>query len=60
MKRTIAMTVNARTVSAGPRAVEATHGSFDNNVRVVSDTIATMLGLAPGAPLPAPIRDLDY
>ncbi len=52
--------VNARTVSAGPRAVEATHGSFDNNVRVVSDSIAAMLGLPPGAPLPAPVRDLDF
>ena len=52
--------VNARTVSAGTRAVAATHGSFDNNVRVVSETIASMLGLATGTPLPAPIRDLDY
>ena len=52
--------VNARTVSAGTRAVAATHGSFDNNVRIVSETIAAMLGLAPGTPLPAPIRDLDY
>jgi len=52
--------VNARTVSAGQRAVSATHGSFDNNVRVVSETIAAMLGLPSGTPLPAPIRDLDF
>jgi hypothetical protein len=49
-----------RSVSAGPRAIPAAHGSFDNDVDVVGRTLKRMLDLAPGAALPAPVVDLDY
>ena len=35
----------AKSVNAGPRAVPATHGAFDNDVDVVAMTIRRMLGL---------------
>ncbi len=50
----------AKSVNAGPRAVPATHGAFDNDVDVATATIRRMLGLAEGAALPFPVTDLDY
>jgi hypothetical protein len=52
--------LDERSVSAGPRAIPATHGSFDNDVAAVALTLRRMLGLAPEAALPAPVDDLDY
>jgi len=50
----------AKSVNAGPRAVPATHGAFDNDVDVVAMTIRRMLGLPGGSRLPFPVTDLDY
>jgi hypothetical protein len=52
--------LDERSVSAGPRAIPATHGSVDNDVAAVALTLRRMLGLAPEAALPAPVDDLDY
>lgn len=52
--------IDAKSVSAGPRSIAATHGSFDNNVEVVSATLRRMLGQGAGTVLPAPVSDLDY
>ena len=46
-------------VNAGPRAVPATHGAFDNDVDVVATTIRRMLGL-PGDAAAVSGTDLDY
>ena len=51
--------VNARSIDTGPRNVPATHGSFDNNLRVFVATLRAILGLAADAPLPAPPNDID-
>jgi hypothetical protein len=52
--------LDRKQVSAGPRQIAAAHGCFDNAVDVVSDTIAAILGLPPGAKPPYRVKDLDY
>ncbi|MDX2218042.1 MAG: C1 family peptidase [Burkholderiales bacterium] len=39
---------------------KASHGSFDNDVDVVTRTINRVLGVAPGAKLAVPVVDLKY
>jgi hypothetical protein len=46
------------TVSDGEGDIPAAHGSFDNDVEVVSRTLTRILGSASGAALKAPIENL--
>lgn len=47
-------------VNCGKRLIPLAHGSFDNDVNVISQTLARILGLATVEELPAPVQDLDY
>jgi hypothetical protein len=42
------------------KTVEPGHGSFDNNIDVLTRTINRVLGAAPNATLGGPVEDLDY
>lgn len=52
--------INDSHVSTGPRMIATAHGSFDNDVRVVSDTLARILGHASADALAVKIENLDY
>ncbi|MBI3731306.1 MAG: C1 family peptidase [Burkholderiales bacterium] len=47
-------------VDCGKRLIPLAHGSFDNDVKVVSQTLARILGLETADALPVPVQDLDY
>jgi hypothetical protein len=49
-----------RSVSTGPRSIPAVHGSFDNDVAVVTQSLNRMLDLPAGVSLTMPVVDLDY
>lgn len=42
------------------KTIEPSHGSFDNNIDVLTRTINRLLGAAPNAVLGVPVEDLDY
>jgi hypothetical protein len=52
--------VAERSVSAGPRAIPAAHGSFDNDVAIITATLRRILDLPADASLSMPVVDLDY
>ncbi|MFZ6871734.1 C1 family peptidase [Undibacterium sp. Di27W] len=52
--------INDTHVNCGKRLIPVAHGSFDNDVNVVSQTLARILGLASPDALPVPVEDLDY
>ena len=53
------ITTRADAAGRSIRREKATHGSFDNNISVVSASVRRMLGLEPGDALPQPILDLS-
>ncbi|MFZ6654856.1 C1 family peptidase [Undibacterium sp. TJN19] len=52
--------INAKDVSCGTRTIPVAHGSFDNDVAVVSATLARILGLDTSDQLTMPVSNLDY
>ena len=42
------------------RTEQASHGGFDNDIRVLGRTINRVLGRSPAAPLAVPVADLGY
>jgi len=42
------------------RTEQASHGGFDNDIRVLGRTINRVLGRSPAAPLAVPVEDLGY
>lgn len=42
------------------RTEKASHGGFDNDIRVLGRTINRVLGRSPSAPLAVPVEDLEY
>jgi hypothetical protein len=52
--------VTTPSISTGYTPIAAAHGSFDNNVEVMTRTINRILGASPGAALPVPVEDLNF
>ncbi|MFZ6741951.1 C1 family peptidase [Undibacterium sp. JH2W] len=52
--------INDTHVNCGKRRIPVAHGSFDNDVDVVAQTLARILGLTGPEALPVPVEDLDY
>ncbi|MFZ6731375.1 C1 family peptidase [Undibacterium sp. Ji42W] len=52
--------IDATHVNCGKRIIPLAHNSFDNDVNVISQTLARILGLVTTDALPAPVLDLDY
>lgn len=45
-------------VNDGKQKHPPSHGGFDNDIRVITHTVARILGQSPAAPLPQPITSL--
>lgn len=52
--------VSDRIRVSATRTEKASHGGFDNDVRVLGRTINRVLGRSPSAPLAVPVEDLEY
>ncbi|MDE2428118.1 MAG: C1 family peptidase [Burkholderiales bacterium] len=52
--------INDKTVNCGKRSIPVSHGSFDNDVNVIAQTLTRVLGLNSAEDLPQKIVDLDY
>ena len=52
--------VSDRVRVSATRTEKASHGGFDNDIRILARTINRVLGRSPSAPLAVPVEDLEY